>query len=117
MAAKKAGKRSKTRKSDALARPSDRKKAGFTAGIASPLNDLPIGAKCRVARLNSLVAVRAEAGRLYRESRQRHGKHPDATTAFRLSRILSTVAASIELQDLEQRIQALEAIAEEKRRR
>ena len=69
---------------------------------------LSVGGEVRVARLNSLVAVRGELGRLYREARKRHGRYPDALTATRLATILGAISTSIELQDLEQRILQLE---------
>jgi hypothetical protein len=79
-------------------------------GTGSPINgSLPIGAEVRVARLNSLVAVRCELGRLYREARRRHGRYPDAQTAQRLSSILAAISTSIEVHDLEKRLAALEA--------
>jgi hypothetical protein len=80
---------------------------GVTPGSGNRLNGA-VGGPVRVARLNSLVAVRAELGRLYRESRIHHGRYPDALTASRLAGILGAISSSIELIDLEQRIAALE---------
>lgn len=80
-----------------------------TAESAQPGKEkLDVGGPVRVARLNSLVAVRAELGRLYREARRKHGRFPDAQTANRLAAILGAVGSSIELVDLEQRLKALE---------
>jgi hypothetical protein len=69
---------------------------------------LKVGGEVRVARLNSLVACRAELGRLYREARRRHGRFPDALTASRLANVLGAVQTVIELVELEKRIKALE---------
>jgi hypothetical protein len=62
----------------------------------------------RVSRLDTLRHVRAEAGRLYREARRREGRNPDALTAQRLATILGAVQKSIEIQDIAERLEALE---------
>lgn len=68
---------------------------------------LDIGAEVRVSRLHSLISVRAEVGRLYREARKREGRFPDALTALRLSTILNTVTTAIEIAEHEKQIQEL----------
>jgi hypothetical protein len=83
--------------------------AGVDVETGRILNgSLPIGAEVRVARLNSLVAFRGELGRLYRESRKRHGRYPDSLVAQRLASILGAISTSIEVHELEQRIASLE---------
>lgn len=68
-----------------------------------------VGSPVRVGRLESLISVRAELAKLYREARRRHGRYPDALTASRLAAILSDVRASIELEAVRERLDALEA--------
>jgi hypothetical protein len=62
----------------------------------------------RVSRLDTLAHVRREAGRIYRQARRFEGRDIDALTALRLSMILGTVRQSIEMEELERRVQALE---------
>ncbi len=62
----------------------------------------------RVGALDSPGKVRRELGRLYRAARRAAGPLPDAQSAGRLAYILQILARSIEVTDLEQRIQALE---------
>ncbi|MCH9693830.1 MAG: hypothetical protein K0U72_04915 [Gammaproteobacteria bacterium] len=69
---------------------------------------LAIGASVRVSRLDSLKACRSELGKLYRESRKRAGRFPLPLEAKRLADVLAGVRTSIELEELEKRLQQLE---------
>jgi hypothetical protein len=71
--------------------------------------DLPIGSPVRVSRLDTLTHLRAEHGRLYREARRREGKHPDATTALKLSQILNGMQRTLDVELLEKRLEIVEA--------
>jgi len=84
------------------------KSADGAPGKQSDGNDLPVGGRVRVSRLDTLAHVRAELGRLYREARQRAGRYPDSLTAARLASILGQVRTAIEVEELEQRVAALE---------
>lgn len=82
-----------------------------------PGKELAVGAPVRVARLHDLVAVRAELGRLYREARRREGRFPDALTAQRLSNVLGALRTSLEVVEIRDRLDQLEAsMARENRR-
>lgn len=70
-------------------------------------NELAVGAPVRVSRLDTLVHLRAELGRLYREARRREGKHPDATTALKLAQILSVMHKTVEIEQLQKEIDAI----------
>jgi hypothetical protein len=72
---------------------------------------LAVGARVRVGRLADLKSVRSEAGKLYREARARAGRYPDALTAMRLANILSTVRALVEIEQVAERVDALERAA------
>ena len=69
--------------------------------------DLMIGSPVRVSRLDTLVHLRAEHGRLYREARRREGKHPDATTALKLSQILNGMQKTVEIEQLQKEVDAI----------
>jgi len=88
--------------------PGPQESAERDAEPTKPDNGLRIGAPVRVSRLHTVVAVRAEAGRLYREARAREGRYPDAQTALRLANILGTLRQAIETETLAERVQALE---------
>lgn len=66
--------------------------------------ELPVGSPVRVSRLDSLVHIRAEHGRLYREARHREGKYPDATTALKLSQILNGMQKTVEIEQLQKEV-------------
>lgn len=68
----------------------------------------PVGSPVRVGRLASLVSVRAELSRLYREARRRHGRYPDALTAQRLASVLGDIRNAIELEEIRGRLDVLE---------
>jgi len=69
---------------------------------------LAVGSPVRVGRLETLISLRAEAARLYREARRREGRYPDALTAQRLAAVLGSVRGYIELTELEARMTAME---------
>lgn len=75
---------------------------------SGPPEVLAVGSAVRVGRLEDLVSLRAEAGRLYREARRREGRYPDALTAQRLANVLGAVRGYIEVIELEQRLAAVE---------
>jgi hypothetical protein len=72
-------------------------------------NKLAIGAEVRVSRLNSLVHIRAELGRVYREVRRREGRFPDALTGSRLSAMLGDMIPFIELVEVQREIETIKA--------
>jgi len=75
----------------------------MTAG--NDMQGTPPPKKVRVGRLDTLAGVRAELGRVYRESR-RGEMHPNIGT--KLAFILQALQKSIELEVIEQRLKALE---------
>lgn len=97
-----------TRKSDSKSASRGHETTQSGAEKSSSNKELAIGATVRVSRLDTLKGCRSELGRLYRESRRREGRFPDALTAKRLSDILGSVRSALELEDLEVRLKALE---------
>jgi len=73
-----------------------------------PPEPLAVGSPVRVGRLEDLKSLRAEAARLYRETRRREGRYPDALTAQRLATVLGSVRGYIELTEMEERMAAIE---------
>ena len=69
---------------------------------------LAVGSPVRVPKLDSVIALRGEAARLYRECRKREGRYPDAMTGQRLANILSSVRTALELSEIAERLAALE---------
>lgn len=82
--------------------------ADGTSENGSELKPLDVGGRVRVSRLDSIVTVRAELGRVYREARRREGRYPNAQTGLRLANILGAISKSIELEDLSRRLEILE---------
>jgi hypothetical protein len=82
---------------------------------ATPGAALAVGSPVRVPRLDSVIALRGEAARLYRECRKREGRYPDAMTGQRLANILGTVRTALELSEIAERLARLEALTEARR--
>jgi hypothetical protein len=59
--------------------------------------------------LETLPSVRAELSRLYRECRRRVGRYPTPLEGQRLAAILGDVRGLIEVADLSDRLDAIEA--------
>ncbi len=79
---------------------------GANAGAESA--PLRIGAPVRVGRLESLTSIRAELGRLYRETRRRVGKFPTPLEAQRMAAVLGDIRGLVELEAVAARLAALE---------
>ena len=78
---------------------------------AMDANALPgIGSPARVGhQVNSLAGTRRELAKLYRETRRREGRYPDALTAMRLANVLGALRDAIANDELRQRIEQIEA--------
>lgn len=72
------------------------------------VTETPRGVSIRVGKLDSLLDVRRELGRLYRSARRASGPEPDAQTAAKLGYLLSLVGRTVEGAEFEKRLQLLE---------
>ncbi len=62
----------------------------------------------RIGRLDTAAGVRRELGRLYRVARRNAGGKVTAQDAARLSMILQNITRSLEVEELERRLRAVE---------